>query len=377
MQPIETSSPVIAPAPVAVPPHEPPTTASDSTTEISAALPSIRDRFSKEVMPLISSIRDSERIHPHSGEIRQLRALVESPELRAVIWEHIGSYGIPYNLSLTQRQALAVSMTPYVSTDREQSWNAILRITDRAVTSSDMLTYELVGKTVLGLPLPNAMIELFALSFVKYETHNASKVPALSPWIQLFSEKASADTCVILAENLIKRLHKGEVSSYDHILTVLCQTQNPVAVHTLRNSSTPPMFNKKMAEPPVSLLAGLGVCEMVVMLPVAAIATYALGGFESVMSVYTPALAGTLAAIRTLTTHRPALRALTLEDMASAQAFIRSFCYGHYVDHLFSKLCALSAQRAEVTQILNAMESHPFFANKLAEWRQLRAHSAN
>ncbi len=382
MEHIDHSKPIDAARPIAASPATPlaqlrDTTPSAPSPEAPAITPSIRDRFSKEVMPLLLCIRDSERFANNPTDIQRLHALAESPELRAVIWEHVGAYGVPHNLSLSQRQALATTMLPYIATDKEQSWNALVAITSRAVSSGDMLSYELAGRAALAAQLPHVMVELLALSFVQYETHNASRVPALKPWMKLFIENASEDSCIILLDNLVRRLSAGEVSSYDHTLSVLCQTQHPIVVQSIRNGATPPTFDKRFLEPPVSLLAGLCVCEMVAMLPVATITTYLIGGSTGMWSMYTPALAGALSIFRTLSTHRPALKALALEETAATQSFIKSPCYGHYVDKLFTKLCPLSVDRKEIADIVDAMESHPFFTNKHASWREIRQRSTN
>ena len=346
----------------------------NSTNEVSPELtPSLRDRFRSDIVPLLSAIGNVDPSDTNSTNIRDFRLRLKDPELRAVAWEHIGVYGVPHNLSLSQQQIVAATLMPYVATDQEQSWSAFVRMTALAASSEDMKTYELAGKIALSAGLPDFMIELLAQPFAEYATHNAERVPALAQWMKLFVEQGSEGACGILIDSMVRRLDAAEFSSYDHILSVLCQSRQPLALHALRNCANPPLFDEKSLNPPMSLLAGLSVVDAARIIPCVVLGAYVFGGFEMMTSPTTPLIAVALGIAHTWIVRRPILKELAAEYAAQQEALARSSHYEHFVDRVFEKLCALPPDRKDATEILDIMEIHPTFEHKRAEWRQLRA----
>lgn len=381
MQPIDHTPSLPPKAPTASPTMTPNVervdNTSDSPNEVAPELtPSLRDRFRSEVLPLVSAIRNVDPSDSNSPRIQELQAAIEDPQVRAVAWEHIGVYGVPHNLSLSQRQILAATLMPYVETDKEQSWNAFVRMTALAAASEDMKTYELAGKTALHVQLPDFMIELLAQPFAEYATHNAERVPALAPWMKLFVEQGSEGTCAILIDTMVRKLDAVEFSSYDHILSVLCQSRQPLALHALRNCANPPLFDEKSLNPPMSLLAGVSVIDAARIIPCVVLGAYVFGGFEMMTSPTTPLIALALGIAHTWIVRRPILKELAGEHAAQQEALARSSHYQHFVDRVFEKLCALSPDRKDAAEILDIMEIHPTFEHKRVEWRELRAKSA-
>ena len=246
-------------------------------------------------------------------------------------------------------------------------------MTALAASSADMTTYELAGKTALNAALPDFMIELLAQPFAAYATHNAERVPTLTPWMKLFIERGSEEVCAIFLDTLAKRLEAAEFSSYDHILSVLCQSRQPLALHAIQNFANPPIFDEKSVNPPVGFLLGLSVVDAARVLPCAALATYLLGGFETLTSQVTPLSALALGLAHTWIIRRPALKELAREHVAETQALAKSPHYRHFAERVFEKLCALPPDRKGAAEILNRMEAHPTFEDKRAEWRELRA----
>jgi hypothetical protein len=293
-----------------------------------------------------------------------------------VAWDHIGAYGVPHNLSLSQQQILAATLMPYVGIDKDQSWSALVRMTALAASSADMKTYELAGKTALGAELPDFMIQLLALPFAAYVTHNAERIPALAPWMKLFVDHGSQDTCAILIDTLIRRLEAAEFSSYDHILSVLCQSPQPLALHAIRNCANPPLFDEKSLHPPIYFLAGLSVVDAARVIPCVVLGAYVFGGFEMMTSPITPLLALALGTAHTWIVRQPMLREAAQEHVARQAALARSPHYEHFVDKVFEKLCALSPDRKDAAEALNMMENHPTFKHKRAKWQEQRAQSA-
>jgi hypothetical protein len=263
---------------------------------------------------------------------------------------------------------------PYVEADKEQSWSGLLKMTALAASSTDMTTYELAGRTALSAGLPDFMVELLAQPFAEYVTHNAARVPALAPWMKLFIERGSEDACGILLNALARRLEAAEFSSYDHILSVLCQSRQPLALHAIQNFANPPIFDEKSFNPPVAFLLGVSVVDAACVLPCAALGAYLLGGFETLTSQVTPLSALAFGLAHTWIIRRPALKELAREHVAETQALAKSSHYKHFAERVFEKLCALPSDRKDAAEILDMMETHPAFEDKRAEWRELRSH---
>jgi hypothetical protein len=380
MQPIEQTPslhPEASADPRTIPAHgeQIDATVSTSSEGVPHLPTSLRDRFRSEILPLLSTIRNVDPTNTKSPIIRDFQLQFENSELRAVAWEHIGVYGAPHNLSLSQQQLLAATLMPYVGTDKDQSWSAFARMTALAASSEDMQTYELAGKTALGAELPEFMIELLAQPFAAYATHNAERVPALSPWMKLFIERGTEDSCAILIDTMVRRLEAAERSSYDHILSVLCRSPQPLALHAIRNCANPPLFDEKSLNPPMSLLAGLCVVDAARVIPFTVLGSYVFGGFAMMTSPITPLIALALGTAHTWIVRQPMLRESAREYVAQQEALARSPHYEHFVDKVFEKLCALPPERKDASEILDIMEIHPTFEHKRSEWRQLRSTS--
>lgn len=380
MQPTEQFQPSHPQGPT-VPPSAPrddgqiqPSTNNDHTTTPELTL-SLGDRFRSLIIAPLSSIRGLEASDSRSSGIRAFRALLENSDVRAVAWEHIGVYGVSPTLSLSQQQVLAATLMPYVKIDQERSWNALIKMAQHAASSQDMTTYELAGRAALNAKLPAAMIELLAMPFAEYATHNAARVPALAPWMELFIDHGSEDTCTILIDTMIRKLEAAEFSSYDHILSVLCQSRQPVALHVIQNSANPPILDETFTTPPASFLIGQSIVDAVRCIPLTVLGTYVLGGVEMVTFPIVSLSALALGAVQTWLVRRPILKELARELVEGQEAFIRSSHYAHFVDRLHEKLCALPSDRADAAAILDSMENHPLFESKRAEWQRLRAQS--
>lgn len=381
MQPSEQTPALHPEAPTTSPTTPPKVERTDSahrdSGEVTAEFsPSLGDRFRSEVLALLSAIRTVDSSDSDSPRIRELQAVLANPEVRAVAWEHIGAHGVPCNLSLQQRRILAATLMPYIETDKEQSWNAFSRMTTLAASSTDMTTYELAGRTALRAGLPDFMVELLAQPFAEYATHNAARVPALAPWMKLFIERGSEEACGILLNALARRLEAAEFSSYDHILNVLCQSRQPLALYAIQNFATPPIFDDKAINPPMVFLLGLGVVDAARVLPCAAIAAYLLGGFETLTSQFTPLSALAFGFAYTWIVRRPALQELAREHVAQTQALAKSPHYRHFVNQVFEKLSALPSDRQDAARVLDVMEAHPAFEDVRAEWREFRSRHA-
>jgi hypothetical protein len=223
--------------------------------------------------------------------------------------------------------------------------------------------------------LPGFMIELLALPFAEYSTHNAKQIPALAPWMKLFIELGSEDACAILVDTMVRRLEAKESSSYDHILSVLCQSRQPLALHAIGNCANPPIFDEKSVTPPVALLLGASVVDAARILPCAALAAYLLGGFDMMTSQVTPLSALAFGLAHTWIIRRPVFKELAREYVEQQQELTKSPHYRHFTDLVFKKLCALPADRTDAAAVLDIMETHPVFEDKRAKWRELRTRS--
>ena len=333
------------------------------------------DRFRTQVLAPLEAIRGLDPSDASSPKMRDFKTRFEDSGVRAVAWEHIGAFGVSSALTLAQQQILAASLMPYVVTDQERSWNALIKMAQHAASSQDMTTYELAGISALAANLPDATIEHLAVPFAGYTTHNAEQVPALSPWIKLFVERGSEATCAILIDTLIQRLWAAQFSSYDHILSVLCQSRQPLALRALQNGSNPPIFDDTFATPPIPFLIGQSIVDTARFMPLVILGTYVFGGVEMVTSPTMPLISLALGSAFTWIVRRPFLKESARELVALQKEFIQSAHYDYFLGRLYEKLCALPSDRTDVATILDTMDNHPLFQSKRAEWRAMRSQS--
>lgn len=356
---------------------EPTDIVSHATPETPSELTlSVGDRFRSAVLPPLVAAGNNASSSFDSPALQDFRKRLEDPELRAVAWEHIATFGLRTDLSIPLQQLLAKTLLPYARVDRECSWEGLCSLAADAVETGDMKTYELVGITALNAELPNIIVERLSYYFAEFETHSATQVPELAPWIKLFIEHGSDVTYGVLTEGLRRKIEARQLSSYDHILTVLCEAHEPMALRYFKARLLPPILPEQYLRPPFRLLLADGVRDSLIFMPLAGAAIYEYGGLELLGSQATPLLSLALGFGFALV-RRLVIKSVAKEIEAENAQWCKTPHYEALLDRCVEKLCALPPSRADAQELLNAIEEHPALAYKRAEWQELRASSSH
>ena len=336
-------------------------------------LKQISNSFRERVYPAIQRCKDFNLNAPNDPHAMSLRGLFQDPEHRETTWMYLATHGMPWNLTQGQQHALISILAPYIAEDTSCSWGGVFVLTDHSVRTDDMAMYKLLGDTVRSLEIPKDMLLMLGGCFLQCSTHNVSRQPAYTPWMELLLEKSDERMFHLASLELRERVLKGDLSTYDHILTLMCSAQSPNVSNILNSSISPPSLPSKLPEIPLRTFLMLGAHEMMTTLPLSAGVSFLMNGVSGVFSLQTVVSALFVSTVVTATRHRRTFQEMVAHEFQEIEEFLRCPSYLHYADQVYGKLCELLPSRPQVAGMLNAMDQNPVFSQRHEAWKKLRS----
>jgi hypothetical protein len=236
-----------------------------------------------------------------------------------------------------------------------------------------MEMYKFLGDTVRPLDIPKDILPLLSRCFLRCSTHQVSQEPAYTPWIELFLEKDDKRVFYLANEELRERVLKGDLSTYDHILTLMCRSQDQEIADVLYSSVSPPTPPSALPELPLPTALILMARQMITTLPIAAGVNLFLHGVHGVLSLKTVFAATLASAWITLTIHRKKFQEMVAQEVQEADECLRGPAYVYYADKVHEKLCEFLPSRPKVAETLDSMERNPAFSERHDAWKRRRS----
>jgi len=329
--------------------------------------------FSEQVLPLLAGTKHFQ-LSAGSGALpAALSSFLESTEHRTLVWSYIQQCGLPLTLNAGEVRALATGLLAYLPKDKESAWPGLVELTKCVAGRSDYALYEKIGDTCRTSELPDIVVCGLALTFSSLSTHNAAQERMIQPWLELFNSRAGAPIYMAFMSEMLSRIEQGHLSSYDHLLSVLCNAQDSRAIETLAAVACPhlPPPQHALPVPSTALFAKLLFDESMRSLPAAAAGSALIWGFtlpafvSSVIGAGLFGLASTAVRWQNISSSATESKSVSWDVISS-----RSFLY--FAERVYEKLSlrlTLDADSSLIKPLLRAIEAHPLYAEKVADWK--------
>ena len=339
----------------------------------------LRDYYSSQIQPLLrESISKSA-----TGSLTPLPKLTDmlgDGQVRGRILLRIAAYGLPQERSRGEEELLIACLVPYVG-DNPLYYAAEREIANVAARKYPHL-YQALGEHCLTKQVPDECLCFMTGAFLEYATHNAKNDPRIAPWVTSFSGVKEPAVYEAMIDELLEQIQKGRLSSYDHIVSVLCGTETQLGKNYLRNFVAPPEFPEEaiVQPPPFGLIAKVGGMATVInsqsLLPIGLAGACITSVFTGV-SIAT-SLAGGAVVIGLLSIGAGVANAVAFRQYAwdGAQReyeklldFFRGAPYKACVERIYQKLLQPGADKKIDLETLELIESHPYYRECLESWR--------
>ncbi len=342
-----------------------------------ASPPNLPALFHSEVLPHLEAAKSFELGQGEKGLPESLKKFVAVPENLALMLMTIAHHGTPTTISRPQHHALATSILPHLRETSPVHSTVLSHLTLEAVASRDYALYGEIGRAVLQLPLDPVTTFSLAKAFATFSTHNVDQEPCLVPWIEVFKSKADSTTDCLFMERVLMRLMKGELSSYDHLVTALCCSPRENTRDLLERSIFPWLLDPSTASvrPTIPSLIAMTVGNLKISVPAASCFALALHGLTpQALFVGAPAALCGAVAVTCLEARRinEAVRA----KLQYAVDFTDSREFMHYAERLYQKLCKFAGGDPRNESLIQKIEASPKFAPKIGSWRRSTAAAA-
>jgi hypothetical protein len=325
--------------------------------------------FAEQLYPRLAACKHFSLDDP-KGRPAQLTRALESPQVRAIAWGHLENNGLQAIGTQPQRHALVAGLLPYLSQDVGACWPAFVAMAAGAARSQDMELYRLLGESAVRQELPGAVVADLAGPFATLSTHNAGADRWLKPWIEVFSNRGNSELFDSLVDELLNRLERGDRSSYDHLLAVLCSAPSAGAVRALARGLTSAQVkpSDSSLDRSVGHVLAVYLKQTLLMTPMSlamqlfhrdSVAVMLLSG------AFTAAMAGIVGTIFEL--RSSAVKALRRSQQEASSEQGAPFLY--FAERVYEKLSKLQGSIPESQQLLKEMETHPSFARHIEKWR--------
>ncbi len=326
--------------------------------------------FAEQLSPVLSRCKDFSL----SQDVRipkSLEETLESPQVRAIAWGHLATNGLQSVQTKAERHALVAGLLSYLAQDGEDCWPAVALVTTEAARVHDRELYKLLGESALKQELSSAIVSGFIAPFAMLSTHNAAGEGWLKPWIEIFSRRGDGQLFNSLVDQVMSRVERGDRSSYDHLLAVLCSSPSADSIRALARGLMHPFAKANEAgSTPTSFGEVLTVyCKQtILMAPMSFLLQLLHPESATVMligGIFTAAIAGVLAtALEIKMSAEKARRNFEKETAVAPEA-----SYLYFAEKVYQKLSRLANSTPESRQLCAEMESHPAFSAHLERWR--------
>lgn len=333
---------------------EAPTPALAPTTEAHLTLPSApgdcRDtRDTQRYHEIINSIlhRDA-----RPNDIRDsLMTTLKNEADRDIILPKLVEDGLPYSLKAEHRRPFADAVLTCVESEGQLAWDAVVSIVESSISLKDTQLYEYLGQEFCKRAVPHLSNFDSAQVFAKLLCVNVSRSPEIAVWVEFFKTQGTSESFQTMHQELWKRIHRGEHSSYDHLVSALCTTNDEYAlaiIHTslnkiLQDTRPPP-------KPKETTLKDLFAASCRA-LPLSAILVMISSGPQNVMSLTTLALSGIFAMTELLfkqvLPHHSSTPTVTNSNLGAFKTFVEN------VQRKFSTLENPSPSACRIKKLLS------------------------
>ena len=340
----------------------------------------VRDFYSSQIQPLLKeSISESGTSSP--TPLPALTEMLSDGQVRGRIFLRIAAYGFPEERCRGEQELLIACLVPYVG-DNPLYYAAEREIANVAARKYPHL-YQALGEHCLAEKLPDACLCFMAGAFLEYATHNATNDPVIAPWVTCFSAVQEPAVYDAMIDELLEQIQKGQLSSYDHIVGVLCATDAKLGKAYLRNFVAPPEFpdDAIVAPPPFGLIAKVGGIATVInsqsLLPIG-IAGACITSVLTGVSI-TTSLAGGAVVIGLLSVGAGVANAVAFREHAWDSAkreydklveFLKGIPYKACVERIYQKLQKPPVGDKIDRQTLELIESHSHYQECLESWKE-------
>lgn len=342
-----------------------------SLGEAPLAVKGVGQLFAEHVMPILAGCKNFSFDRNGGAVPHNLAQFLESPQNRAVAWIHLASNGLSGSMTQPQSHALVAGLRPHIAEEPDACWLAFASVTASAVAGRDERLYQALGEIALNHSPPPQVVFLLGGSFACLITHNARQDESLKPWIELFSKRGDGPLYAGLMGEMRQRLERGELSSYDHLLTVMCNSRSQEAVQAIAAAVNPPEYflqESPVVRPSAALALSVYLSQTVKLLPASAVISFLAYGAGEVFSVNTltiAAMAGVIGSFLKFRTLTSGVRAALEEE----KSFVTGVPFLHFAERVYEKLSRLRDERPDLSEVLERMEAHPAFAPHIAKWR--------
>lgn len=325
--------------------------------------------FAEQLYPRLAVCKHFSLDDPKGAPAHLAKAL-ESPQVRAVAWGHLANNGLQAIGTQPQRHALLAGLLPFLAQDAEACWPAVVAAAAGAARSQDMELYRRLGVSVLREELPRSVVADLAGPFASLSTHNAGGDRWLKPWVELFSTRGDSELFNGLVDEVLTRLERGDRSSYDHLLAVLCSAPSVEAVHALARglSSVQVRPNSPSPDRSVGHIVAVYLKQTLLMTPMSLAMQLLHRDSVAVMllsGAFTAAMAGIIGTVFELKSS--AVKALRRSQQEASSEQGAPFLY--FAERVYEKLSKLQGSIPESQQLRQEMETHPSFARHIEKWR--------
>lgn len=201
-------------------------------------------------------LRELRNVDAPSAE--QLKSLFDDEGLRRCAFLRIGAHGMPHESFPGEQRLLISALIPHIKDDEAQCL-ALEHIANTAASSYPEL-YQQLGEHCRDECLSGIQTTRMANAFLAYNCHSVAHDPVISPWVEYYSAQRVGIHHQAYRE-LGKRVYeKRHLSSYDHLLEVLCRTESEFIDDILQALLTPlkDSYRTESQHPPMSQLLDVG-----------------------------------------------------------------------------------------------------------------------
>lgn len=332
--------------------------------------------YGEHIAPILKEAAKNNR---HAPEIlpEPVRGLFENERVRALAFLRIAAYGIPSESFNGEARLLLSGLIPHIGKSSEERLALGRMAPLMAYKHPDL--YQKLGEHCRREGVEDQYLLCMLKPFVDYTTHNARNDAVIAPWIDCYSTVSHPFLYETVGTELGNRLVlQGHLSSYDHLLEILCQTKSETGIEVLRSFIAAPAQKslEEIPPPPVgmtvrgAIFMGLACFIRAVPfgVPVAlgAVAVSNLNIIESALvtgGVF--GLGSAIYGIATALAHRDAIFGFVKDLVETENQFVDGPAYQTCIRGIYEKLKAKTPENQD-RESIDLIESNPALKDVLS-----------
>lgn len=306
-----------------------------------------------------------------------VRELFQNERVRALAFLRIAAYGIPSESFNGEQRLLLSGLIPHIGKSSEELL-ALGRMAPLMAHKHPDL-YRDLGEHCRREGVEEQYLLCMLKPFVDYTTHNARNDAVIAPWIDCYSTVSHPFLYETVATELVNRLAlQGHLSSYDHLLEILCQTKSESGIGVLRSfiAASAQKNPEEIPPPPIGMTARRAVLTGIACfirsvpfgVPVA-LCTAAVSNLNLVESALATGgvfgLGSAIYGVATALALRDAMFGLVKDLVETQNQFIDGPAYQTCVRGIYEKLKAKTPENQD-RESIDLIESNPAFKGVLS-----------